>query len=207
MEDEHLAHFQNERVSVRNLAMRAEQRRLTFEQFVDINTTIVEEDEDEDEDDAQSIMDSVRTIEEEDERPSHFHIEGDSVMRMKMEDERAPNFKSEVDSVMINEQRFPLTHTKETVGHQKSTNSPVRMGRRRGNCSEASRFRGETEKKEPVKKLGVCLTPAKNLKAMGAKGDSQNSRCHRPRRMDKKIYNKKLDYSKVKAKVDTWRKI
>jgi hypothetical protein len=50
--------------------MRAEERRLKFAQFIDIMPTIVEEDEDKD--DAQSIMDTVRTVEKEDERPSHF---------------------------------------------------------------------------------------------------------------------------------------
>jgi hypothetical protein len=176
MEDEHHAHFQNERDSVRNLAIRAEQRCLTFTQFVDIMPTIVEEDED----DAQSIMDSVRTVEKEDEHPSHFHNEGDSVMRMKMEDECAPHCQNEVDSVMINKQRLPLTLTEETVVHQVSKDSSVKMGRCRENCIEASRVTSEKEKKDPMNKKGVCLAPPPNLKARGAKVVSQSSPCHRP---------------------------
>jgi hypothetical protein len=55
MECDHPAQFQNERDSVRNLVMELEDRRLRFEQFINVMPTIVEEDEDED--DAQSIMD------------------------------------------------------------------------------------------------------------------------------------------------------
>jgi hypothetical protein len=204
-EDGRPSQFQNGVDSLKNLAMRAEERRLTLAQIMDIMPTIVEEDEDED--NAQSIMDSVRTVEEEDECTSHSHNEEGSVMRMKMEDERAPHFQNEVDSVTINKPRLPLTLMEEIVGHQVSMDSPVKMGRRWENCIEASRFTGEKEKKDPMNKMGVCLAPPPNLKARGAKVVSQSSPCHRPSGMDVKIYNKKVDYSKVKAKVDTWRKI
>jgi hypothetical protein len=168
MEDDHPAHFQNERDSVRNLAMRAEERRLKFEQIMDIMPTIVEEDEEED--DTQSIMDSVGTVEEEDERPSHFQNEG--------------------DSVIINKQRLPLTLTEETVGLQVSMDSPVKVGRSKEISIKSSRATVEKEKKGQMNKMGVCLAPT-ILKAKGSKGVSQSSTCHRPGGRDVKIYNKR----------------
>jgi hypothetical protein len=75
-------------------------------------------------------------------------------MRMKMEDESASRFQNEVDSVMINTQRLPLTLTEETVVLQEFMDSPVKMGRRRENCIEASRATGEKGKKHPMNKMG-----------------------------------------------------
>jgi hypothetical protein len=57
-----------------------------------------------------------------------------------------------------------------------------------------------------MKEMGVGLAPSPNLEAKEAKIVSQNSPCHRPGGRDVKIYNKKVDYSKIKAEIDTWRK-
>jgi hypothetical protein len=57
-----------------------------------------------------------------------------------------------------------------------------------------------------MNKMSLCLAPSPILKARGSKCLSQSSSCHRPGGRDVKIYNKKMDYSKVKPKVDTWGK-
>jgi hypothetical protein len=84
-EDGRPSQIQNEVDSVRNLAMRAEQRRLTFGQFVE-----EDEDEDEDEEDAHSHndLDSVRTIAMEDEHLAHCQYERDSVRNLAMRAEQ-----------------------------------------------------------------------------------------------------------------------
>jgi microtubule-associated protein tau len=93
----------------------------------------------------------------------------------------------------------------ETVGHQASMGSPVEMESRRDSRIVASSVTCE-EKEVPIKKMWVSLAPPPNLKARGAKVMSQSSPCHRLGGGYVKINNKKLDYSKVKAKVDTWRR-
>jgi hypothetical protein len=77
--------------------------------------------------------------------------------------------------------------------------STVKMGRQRKSCVVASKTTGEKEKKVLMKKMGVGLALSPNLKAKKAKAVSQSSPCNRPGGRDVKIYNKKVDYSKMKA--------
>jgi hypothetical protein len=123
------------------------------------------------------------------------------------ENEYDTHSQDEVDSVKIKTERLPMMLTEETVGHQAPMEPPVKMGRRRKNCIVASKHTVEKEKGVPIKKMGVGLAPTPNLKAREAKIVSQSSPCHSPGRSKVKIRNKKVDYSKIKAKVDTWWKI
>jgi hypothetical protein len=84
---------------------------------------------------------------------------------------------------------------------------PVKMGRRRKNCIVTSKHTVEQEKEVGMNKTGLGLAPTANLKARGAKIVSQSSSCERAGRSNVKIYNKKVDYSKIKPRVDTWRRI
>jgi hypothetical protein len=185
--------------------------------------------EDEDDSHFQGQLNSERTMEDEDERPAHFRKEGDSARTMTDEDERPALFRNEGDSVRADEhslrlqqtemptimeedeqdahpqdqmdpakikmESLPLTITEETVSHQATMESPVQMGGRRENCIAASK--PTVQKKEVLmKKMGVGLAQPPNLKAV-----PQSSPYHRPGRS-----NVKMDYCKIKAKVDTWRK-
>jgi hypothetical protein len=231
MEDESPADFQNDRDSVRNLAMRAEERRLRFQQRVDIMQVIIQEDEEEGEDEFEDEdgacspdeLNSVRTMEEEGESPADFHNMGDSPSNLKIravdrhlrfqqiedtipvvleEEQHDAHYPDAVDSLKIKTERLPLMLAEETIGHQASMETHVKMQRQRKNCIVASKATGKKEKKVQMNKTGVGLTPPSNFKASRAKVVSQTSPCHRPGGRDVK----KVDYSKVKAKVDTWRK-
>jgi hypothetical protein len=213
MEEERPSDSHNDRDSVRNLALRTEEQRLRFQQLVDIMPTIEDENENEDDDDAhlQDQLKSVRAIEVQDKRPAHCLNEGDSVRIMEEEGDRHVHFLNERNSVRnlkvrADQHSLRSQQTEEIVCHQASMKSPVEMGRRRKNCIVASKPTVEKEKAVSTNEMRVGLAPPTNLKARTAKVSSQSSPCRRPGRNNVKIYNKKMDYSKIKAKVDTWRK-
>jgi hypothetical protein len=81
------------------------------------------------------------------------------------------------------------------------------MGIPRENCIVASKFTGEKEKKVPMNKVWVVLAPPQNLKAVRAKVVSQSNTIHRPGESHVKIHSQKLDYNKIQAEVNIWRKI
>jgi hypothetical protein len=169
---------------------------------------------------------SVRTMEER-ERPTHFQNERDSVSNLKIraverrlrfqliedtipvvmeEDQHDAHYPDAVDSLKIKTERLPLMLAEETIAHQASMETHVKTQSQRKNCIVASKAMGDKEKKVQMNKMGVGLTPPSNFKASRAKIVSHTSPCHTPGGRNIKIYNKKVDYSKVKAKVDTWRK-
>jgi hypothetical protein len=92
----------------------------------------------------------------------------------------------------------------DTVGHEASMKSLVKTGRQRKTVLLLPRLRARRRKFN--EQDGVSLTPPPDLEASRAKVVSQNNPCHRRGGSNVKIYSKKLDYSKVKAKVDTGRK-
>jgi hypothetical protein len=87
-----------------------------------------------------------------------------------------------------------------------SMDTHVKMQRQRKNFIVASKATGDKQKKVQINKMGVGLTPPSNFKASRAKVVSQTSPCHTPGGRDMKLCNKKVGYSMVKAKIDTWRK-
>ncbi|XP_023716761.1 golgin subfamily A member 6-like protein 22 [Cryptotermes secundus] len=235
-EEESPVHDDNDKYSESYFTLRGEQQQLrSQERGVHIMRPIMEEGEDEEdedevkdehEDDAKlhDQLNSVRRVEVEEEQPPHFQNEGDSSRNLKvrandhsltfqqtempiiMEDEQDAHPQDEVDPMKIKADSLPLTITKEIVGHQATMESPVEMRGRRENLIAASKPTVEKKKELPVKKTGLGLVQPPNLKARTAKAVSQSSPHNRPGRSNVKIYSKKMDYSKVKAKVDTWRK-
>jgi hypothetical protein len=130
------------------------------------------------------------------------------VMTIKVEeDEHHAHSQDEVDSVNIKTERLPMILTEETVGQQQYMEAPVEMGRRRKICIVASEATVQKEKKVPVNKTVVGLEQPTNLKATKAKVVPQSSPYHRPSPSNVNIYKKKVGYSKIKAKVDTWKKM
>jgi hypothetical protein len=228
-EQQQPAHFTNEGDSVRNLGKRAaEEQRLRFQQLEHIMPIKVEEDEDEYVAHFQDQLNSARTMEMEEERIAHFQNKSCSLWNLAMrredqrlrfqpfvdmmplimeEDEHEYDDRSqhEVNSVNIKTERLPMILTEETVRQQQYMKAPVEIGRRKKNCILASKSTVQMEKKVPVNKTVVGLAPPTNLKATNAKVVSQSSPYQRPRPSNVKMY-KKVDYSKIKAKVDTWRK-
>jgi hypothetical protein len=95
-----------------------------------------------------------------------------------------------------------MTLTEERVSPQLYMDSPVKVWRPTANSIEYSRATVEKEREGQMNNMGVCLAPSPILKAKGSKCVSQSSSCHRPGGRDVKIYNKKMDYSKVKPVVN-----
>jgi hypothetical protein len=153
-----------------------------------------------------SQIGSTRTTEVEEEHPADFQDDVDSARTVEEVDEHNETSQEDVDSVNIVSDRLLLMLTEETVGHQESMESPVKTVKRRKKCTVASNVTGEKEKEVPANKIGVGLPSSPNLEASRAKGVTQSSSCHRRGGSNVKIYNKKENYSKIKAKVDTWRK-
>jgi hypothetical protein len=187
-EDERPAYLQNGVDYVKNFKMRAEERRLRLQEIMDMKSAIMEKDE-----------------EEEDEDDAHTHNDLSLVKTIKMEDKYLAHFQNERDSVMIETGSFPLNVTEETAGYQAYMESPVKLGSRRENSVVASKATSDREKKVPMNKMGLGLASPPNPKATRSKVVSQSNPCHRPGERPVKISNKNMDYTKIKAKVDTWR--
>lgn len=81
--------------------------------------------------------------------------------------------------------------------------APVKIGTCRKDNILACKTAGE---KEPISELKVSLAPSPDLKAVRPSvGPGSNTR-HKPGEVHVNLHNQKLDFSKTRARVNTWRK-
>jgi hypothetical protein len=119
---------------------------------------------------------------------------------MVVEDEHSAHSKNEASSVKIEMERLPLTLTEETVGNTASMQSLFKVGSPKKNCTAASKATGEEKNK-----VRVALALPTNQKAVRTEAVYRSNTYHRPGESRMKTRHQKLDYSKVQAKVNTWR--
>jgi hypothetical protein len=140
-------------------------------------------------------MDSVKTVmKAEDERRVQVQKKNDSMKIMAMEDKHPAHSKNEKDSGKIEMKRLPFMLTEETVGNSASTESPLKMGLQRKNCTAASKTTAEKEKKVPMNKERVALALSTSTKAVRAEAMYQSSTYHRPGESRMKTRHQKLNY-------------
>jgi hypothetical protein len=182
-----------------------------------------------------SKIESVRKMEEEDERSAHFQTDRNLARKIQKEDDRPAHCQKEGDSVTTTEEQDECNVHFKNEGDQ-VRNLAIRAQKRHVRFNDIVEVRiipprMDEDEDEFEDDDGACyqdelnsvttmemkhdlyahspdvvgLTPS-NFKASRAKVVSQTSPCHTPGRRQVKICYKKVDYSKVKAKVDTWRK-
>jgi hypothetical protein len=76
----------------------------------------------------------------------------------------------------------------------------------RADCIVASKATDKKGKVNPVNKKQVAIDRIPNLRAVKSKTSTWSKSIHNPKESRVKIRNQKVDYSKIKAKVDTWNK-
>jgi hypothetical protein len=156
---------------------------------------------------SQNEVDSVKIMEVEGEHTAHSQNEVDSVKIMEVEDEHSAHSQNEVGSVNVITERLPLMLTEEIVGDPASMESSVKMDKFKGNKIVASKPSDKGRMKIQISKVRVGLAPPPNVEAARAKVVSRSNPIHKPSESHVKIHNKKLDYSKIPAKVKLMREI
>jgi hypothetical protein len=94
----------------------------------------------------------------------------------------------------------------QTSGDPASMVAPVKIGTCKKNDILACKTAGEKEEKEPISEVRVTLSPPPDLKAVRPSVGSGSNTRHKPGQGHVKLCNQKLDFSKTRARVDTWRK-
>jgi hypothetical protein len=151
-------------------------------------------------------MDSVKTVmKAEDERHVQVQKKKDTMKIMAVGNEHPAHSKNEKDSRRTEAKRLPYMLTKGTVGGPASRESHLKMRGPRKNCIATSKATAEKEKKVPMNKERVALTLPTSTKAVRAEAVYPSNTYHRPGESRMKTRHQKLDYSKVQAKVNTWR--
>jgi hypothetical protein len=139
--------------------------------------------------DSQNAMHSVRTI------------------LLNMRDEHLPASLNEAGLMNIMNERLSLKREERTARDEVPIESLVRMERYKTLSIQSSRASGEKKEAE-MKKVRQGLPPPRIHEAVKTKVASQSNKISsRGERQVKKTRDKKPDYSKVQAKVRTWRKV
>jgi hypothetical protein len=141
----------------------------------------------------------------EDERHVQVQKKKDSTKAIAMENQHAAHSKDEADSGKIDAKRLPIMLTEGIVGGPASRETPLKMGGQKKICIAASKSIAEKERKVPMNKEREALSLPTIDKTVGAKAVYRSKTYHRPGESCIKIRHQKLDYSKIQAKVNTWR--
>jgi hypothetical protein len=219
VEYKHPSHYQNKMDSVKRITKAKNDRAAPSRNATD--SVKIMEVECENLAHSQSEVDLVKTTEVEGKHLSHSQNEVDSAKIMKVESKHLSHSQNEVDSVKIIkkvEDESPahlqdeldsvkiMMLKEEIVGDPTSVESHVGMGRPRKYCLAATKVTDEKENVS-VSKKQVVMRPLPNIKAVKPKVVTWRNSNYRPSESSVKISNQKLDFRKIKAKVDTWRKV
>lgn len=187
-EEDHPFCSQNEMDSKKNTAVKVEDERYSEVQN-QMDLKEMSSGEGKDRVDSQNSMDSVDNI------------------FLNVRDEQLPDSLNEASSMNIMNERLSLKHKKHTALDEVHIQSLVRMERRKIFSVESSWAAGEKKEAE-MKKARLGLPPHRTHEAVKAKVASQSNKISsRGERQVKKIRDKMPDYSKVQAKVRTWRTV
>jgi hypothetical protein len=151
----------------------------------------------------QKDLDSVETSEDDGARPAYTLNEVVSMKTMatKMGGEHLPDTLSHMDVWDIMNERLTLMLKENTAHDQEPKEFPVKKS-----STKTSIAAGQKEKKAEVKKVQRYFAPSPNYKAAKSKVEYQNTILKHGEGKVKNTHYRTPDYSKVQAKVDTWRK-